>query len=88
MTVIEFLSHTDRSDSQLSWVITKNYSTAPRVTMGVLGSVCDPRTQIWGFGARPSTFKGPRTKKPLKKSHTCSKTAVFGWFFRSSSSKP
>ena len=60
-------THTDRSDSQLSQVITKNYSNTPRVPMGIWGSVCDPRTQILGFGARPSIFKRTRTKKTLKK---------------------
>ena len=34
---------TDRSGLQLSQVLTKNYSNAPRVPMGILGSVCDPR---------------------------------------------
>ena len=33
-------------DSQLSQVITKNYSTTPRVPMGIWGLVCDPRTKI------------------------------------------
>ena len=35
--------HTDRSDSQLSRVITKNYSTTPRVPMGISGSAYDPQ---------------------------------------------
>ena len=38
--------HTDRTDSQLYRAITENCSTAPRVPMGIRGSVCDPRTQI------------------------------------------
>ena len=37
-------SHTDRPELQLSWVLTINYSTAPRVLMGIWGSVCNPRT--------------------------------------------
>ena len=38
--------HTDRSGLQFSRVLTKNYSTAPRVPMGIWGLVCDPETQI------------------------------------------
>ena len=37
--------HTEILDSQLSQVITKDYSNAPRVPMGTWGSVCDPKTQ-------------------------------------------
>ena len=62
-----FDPHTDRSDSQLSQVNTKNYSNAPRVLMGIWGLVYDPRTQIWEFGAQSPTFKRTRTKKPLKR---------------------
>ena len=60
--------HTDRSDSQLSRVFTKNYSTAPRVPMGIWGSVLTQESIFRGFGARPSIFKRTRTKKLLKKS--------------------
>ena len=35
--------HTDRFNSQLSQVIPKNYSTAPRVPIDTWGLVCDPR---------------------------------------------
>ena len=34
---------TDRSEIQLSRVLTKNYSTASRVPMGIWGLVYDPR---------------------------------------------
>ena len=36
--------HTDRYDLQLSQVLTKNYSNAPRVPMGTWGSGDNPRT--------------------------------------------
>ena len=36
--------HIDRSGLQLSWVLSKTYSTTPTVPMGIWGSSCDPRT--------------------------------------------
>ena len=41
---LECAMHTDRSESQLYRVFTKNYFNAPRVPMGIWGSVYDPRT--------------------------------------------
>ena len=35
-------THTDRSGLQLSRVLTKSYSTTPRVLKGIWGLVCDP----------------------------------------------
>ena len=45
-TVCVSIIQTDRSGIQFSRVLAKNYSTTPRVPMGIWGSVCDPRTQI------------------------------------------
>ena len=38
-----------RSDSQLSLVITKNYSTAPRVPMGIWGQYVTPEPRFSGL---------------------------------------
>ena len=85
--IITQVYHTDRSELQLSRVLTKNYSTSPRVPMGTWVSGGNPITQIKGFGCRPSSFKRTRSQKPLKNSHFWSKTTVFEWFFSSSSFK-
>ena len=70
--------HTDRSGLQLSKVFTKNYSTAPRVPMGILGLVCDPRTRFSGLVLNHQGLEELELKNHLK-------TAVFDqiWLFLS-----
>ena len=71
----------------MSRLITKNYSTSPKVPMGIQGLTWTPTSQMQGFGARPSSFQRTRIKKPLKIDKILTKMSILGRFRSSKSFK-
>ena len=71
----------------MSRLITKNYSTSPKVPMGIQGLTWTPTSQMQGFGARPSSFQRTRIEKPLKIDKILTKMSILGRFRSSKSIK-
>ena len=71
----------------MSRLITRNYSTSPKVPMGIQGSTWTPSSQMQGFGAGPSSFQRTRIEKPLKIDKILTKMPIFGRFRSSKSFK-
>ena len=72
--------HTDRSDSQLSRVITKNYSTAPRHTWVSWGCYVTLEPRFRGVVLYHQLLKEPEPKNRSKRAKFDEKQQFWGGF--------